>query len=329
MIKFLYRYSAKKHGQGSGLKYPRPRSGFLGIHAVSPTSAEIKRLSRDFGIKPKLFEKYRKEKRSVKYSWNPLSYVMVDYYKSRGAVGVENVLFFAKSNVLITVSGKMLPHYNEIFKKMKVMLPKLKSLGYLLYEIMDYDMEENFEILQINEKKVSKLEEEVTTRPKKETIKDIVNLKRQLLVMWRRFWGSSKIIFNIRKGLTPVKVEQNLARMFDDIHDAYIYQMEMVSTQREMLTDTLTIYETVFSNKLASLSNKINLSVKKLTWIMFILTGIGTVIAVPNTLGTFYGIPHLPLADQSTMIIWTLIVTTIVPVLLFLVYWKKIKPEAG
>ena len=97
MIKFLYRYSAKKHGQGSGLKYTRPRSGFLWIHAVSPTSAEIKRLSRDFGIKPKLFEKYRKEKRSVKYSWNPLSYVMVDYYKSRGAVGVENVLFFARA----------------------------------------------------------------------------------------------------------------------------------------------------------------------------------------------------------------------------------------
>ncbi|MFQ6009881.1 MAG: CorA family divalent cation transporter [Candidatus Aenigmatarchaeota archaeon] len=330
MIKFLYRASPKRYGQGSGLKYPRPRKGFVWIHVTSPTKAEIKRLSKDFGMKETLFEKYRKERRSMKYSWSPLSFVIVDYYPIRGGTGVENVLFFARENVLVTVTEKMLPHYNSIFKKVNLMLPKLKGLGYLLYEIMDYDMEENFEVLHLNERRIAKLEEQMIGRSKqKDIIRDIVSLKRSLLVMWRRFWGTSKIIFSIRKGLTSVKIDPSLARMLDDIHDAYIYQMEMVSAQRETLTDAITINETVISNRLASISNRINLSVRKLTWIMFILTGIGTVIAVPNTLGTFYGIPYLPLQEQFNLITWTLAITVIVPVILFLIYWKKVRPEAG
>ncbi len=228
------------------------------------------------------------------------------------------------------MTKKSLPHYNEAFELTKNKFSTIKNVGYLLYEILDYDVEETYGVLNILETKASAMEKAVLTPENvKEKITNIVNLKRDLLTMWRRFWSSSKILFSLKKGLTPVKIDENLVRLFDDIHDTFVHQMEIVSIQREILTDSLTIYEAVLANRLAIISNKINFSIKRLTWILFVLTGIATVLTVPNTIATFFGIPELPLTGSDYQFILNiLVVSIIIPSVWFYLYWKKIKKEA-
>jgi len=98
---------------------------------------------------------------------------------------------------------------------------------------------------------------------------------------------------------------------------------------KETLTDTITIYQTNISNWLAEISNKINSSIKLLTWVMFLLTGLTLVITVPNTIATIFGIPSFGLSSSvSAYIIELLIASILVPFLLFFVYWRVIKKKA-
>ena len=297
---------------------------------ANPNKQETEKIRKDFHLHDRIFEKYYKERRSIRYFFKPLSFTIVDYYVKKSKIMVEDVLFIVGENYLITISKEVLPHYNEAFELTKTKFASIKNIGYLLYEILDYDIEETYNVLNVAEKKVSDMEKAILTpEDVQRKITNIITFKRDLLTMWRRFWSSSKILFSIKKGLTPIQVDDNLIRLFDDLHDTYVHQMEIVSIQREVLTDALTIYESVLANRLATISNKINLSLKRLTWVMFVLTGIATVLTVPNTIATFFGIPELPLTGSDyQFIINILVVSMIIPSVLFYWYWKKVKREA-
>jgi Mg2+ and Co2+ transporter CorA len=128
--------------------------------------------------------------------------------------------------------------------------------------------------------------------------------------------------------MTPIKIDAELMRQFDHIHDMFLYQMDIVTTQREVLTDALTIYETVLANRLASISNRINTSIKRLTFIMFFWTAMAVILSIPNTIATVLGIPEWPLTVDAWGIIATvLVLSMIIPSIWFYVYWKRLKSE--
>lgn len=328
MMKFLYK-NADRVVSGEGTKIPNGK-GIVWIYAISPTESEISALVEKFDLNPAIFKKFVKEKRSVRYSFNPLTFVLVDYYVESGKFFLEDVLYVIGDRYIITVTNKKLRHYEDCFDIMKTKMTKIRGVGYIFYEILDFDIEETYGVLSLTEKAVSDIEKGILVPGDiKEKVSAIVSFKRNLLLMWRRFWSSSKIVFTIKKGLTPIKVDSNLAMLLDDIHSSLIHQMEIVSSQREVLTDSLTIYEAVHANKLALVSNKINVSVRRLTWVMFILTGIGTVLTVPNTIATIFGIPEWPLDKTSWQsIAFLLIVSLLVPSVMFYFYWKFVKTEA-
>lgn len=323
MIKYLYKFSEKEFGSGSGFNYPKPKKGFLWIHLTKPDQKEITKIRNDFKLADLIFEKFSKEVRSTRYFFKPLTFVMVNYYLKNKSIEVENVLFIVGENYIITITKTPLPHYDEIYKGVFERIKFFKlNVGYLLHEILDNDAEQNFEVLHEVEIKISQMEKGILVYKKMtEKIKEIIEYKRYLLRMWRRFWGSSKILFSIKKGLTPIKMDENLVRLFDDIHDTFIYQMEIISVQREVLTDALTIYEAV-------IANTINSGIKRLTVIMFIWTAIATVLSIPNTVATIFGIPEWPLTvDVWEFIAFVLVISALVPILWFYLYWKKLKME--
>lgn len=329
MLKFLWK-SEGKTGIGTGSKYPKPKKGFVWIHSVNPSQAEIAKLRSTFGLKDTVFEKFKTERKTTRYYFKPLTFTLVDYYVVKGKVMLEDVLFIVGENFLITITNKPLPHYDKMFKNIHDRLRDMKSVGYVFYEILDWDAEENFDVLALTERKISVLEKAVlTSEAIRRKIEGIVDYKRYLLNVWRRLWSSSKIVFSVKKGLTPIKVDADLLRLFDHVHDTFVYQMEIVTTQREVLTDSLTIYEAVLANKLANISNKINTGIKKLTLIMFLWTAIAVILTVPNTIATILGIPEWPITvDAWQFIAIVLAVSTIIPMVWFYLYWKKIKLEA-
>ena len=330
MITFLYKTGKNKFGSGKGSKYPIAKAGFIWLHLTNPSSQEITKVRNDFGIANALFEKIYKEKNSVRYTFKPLAFTLVDYYTEGRNIKVEDVLFIIGEHFLITITKTKLKHYDEIFKLISERLKDFGTdVGYILHEILDYDAEGNFDVLSLTEGKISELEKAVLDADDiHKKVMSVITYKRYLLQMWRRLWSTSKIIFSIKNGATPIKVDVELLRLFDHVHDTFIYQIDIVTTQREVLTDALTIYEATLSNRLATISNKINSGLKKLTFIMFFWTAIATILSVPNTVATIFGIPEWPLTvDAWGFIAFILIVSTLVPLIWFWIYWKKIREE--
>ncbi len=238
-------------------------------------------------------------------------------------------MFVIGENYILTITNEHLVHYDEIYSMIFEKAHSIKNVGYLFYEILDRDVEENFDVLNITENRIIAIEKGILTPDGvKRKVTEVIEFKRYLTQMWRRFWRSSKILFSIKKGLTPVKVDDNLIRLLDDIHDTYIYQMEMVGSQKDVLTDALTIHESVLANRLAKISNKINSGLKRLTVVMFFWTAVATILSIPNTIATIFGIPEWPITGEMwKMIALLLAIFTIVPVIWFYKYWQKFKEE--
>ena len=100
--------------------------------------------------------------------------------------------------------------------------------------------------------------------------------------------------------------------LFDTTHEELTRQVDIVETYREILSDTINVH-------LSAISNKINLSIKGLTVIIFYLTIVTTVTAFPNTVATFFGISQF--GNTSIIIIVVAIAFSIV--LPFIWLWRK------
>ncbi len=332
MIRFLYK-TPEKSGRGEGLGYPEINKGFVWANVTNPTKEEIAAIQQKFSLPESILIRFHNEKSSIRYYLKPLVFTFVDYYLDNDKIKTEDVLYIVGENYIVTISATRLNHYDEEFENLYQKLDDLPlNVGYMLYELLDVDAEENYDVLQITENKVAEIEKNVLSQyfdPEK--VREIVQYKRYLLSMWRRWRGNSKMIYMIRKGVTPIKITDTLMISFSQLHDTFVSQMEIVLTQREALTDSISIYESFISNRLATISNKMNFTLKNMTFIMFLWTAIATIISVPNTLATIgFSIGEL----VASMLSWqkisiVLFVSSIIPVLWFLIYWKKLRVEYG
>lgn len=71
-------------------------------------------------------------------------------------------------------------------------------------------------------------------------------------------------------------------------------------------------------------TRKLNKSIEKLTLIMAFLTVVSVAISIPNTIGTFYGIPSLSAMVDSWFMLATLVVSIVVALWWGKHYWDKV-----
>jgi Mg2+ and Co2+ transporter CorA len=329
MIKWLYQ-DEKQSKSGKDLKYAVPDKGVVWIFAVSPTDEELKKISKDFALPLKILKSYSKERRSVRYSFEPFACTFVDYNLSGDKIKRTNVLYFVAKNFIITVLEGPIQSYDFVFSELSENMENVKiSSIRALIEILDADIEENYDVLENIENQVAELERELATKRRDWHIERVIELRRTLNRMSRAFWGSSRITYFLRAGLGSLKISQLEARRMEDLHEGFIHQLDIISNHKEILTDIVTIYQVNISNWLATISNKINSSIKLLTWVMFLLTGLTLVITVPNTLATVFGIPYFGLSSSvSGYIVELLIASILIPFVLFFVYWRLIRKRA-
>ncbi len=158
--------------------------------------------------------------------------------------------------------------------------------------------------------------------------------KRQLAMLSKHLWREREIIYDFRNGhiqmLVPSKEQ---ARRLDDLFNSLLFEMNTVENLRDVLSDVLDIHHSV-------VSNRINSSIEKLTIVTVWLAIVATISAFPNTIATIFGIPYLPLeAEKAVFEIagfsvypWELVasllaISTIVPTLVLIGWWKKLNAK--
>jgi len=219
------------------------------------------------------------------------------------------VIVFSK-NFLVTVAKKEIqPIVNTAKERMSK--AKVDPPSQVAYFILDEIVANHYVHIEKLEDLTAKIEEEVVEKTSSETLKRIFKLKTNMISFNKILWYERGLIFNLHKcddGCMAAKARA----LFDTTHEDLTRQIDIVETYREILSDAINVH-------LSAISNKINLSIKGLTVVIFYLTIVTTVTSFPNTVATFFGISQF--GNTNIVIIIVAILVSIVLPLIWL--WRK------
>ena len=219
------------------------------------------------------------------------------------------VLAFSK-NFLVTVAQKEIqPIFNNAKERMSK--PKIDPPSQVAYYILDEIVASHYVHIEKLENLTATIEEEVVEKTSQDTLKRIFKLKTNMISFNKILWYERGLIFNLHKCGDSCMVAK-ARNLFDTTHEDLTRQIDIVETYREILSDAINVH-------LSAISNKINLSIKGLTVVIFYLTIVTTITSFPNTVATFFGIAQF--GNTHILIITTALVLSIVLPLIWL--WKK------
>ncbi len=294
----LFREGKVKKGEGFNYRVPK-RDEYLLIFLTRPTEAEIKKAVRDFRIDPEPLNNYVKETHSRRYITKPFQFVMRSTFLEKDTIGYANLLFILMNRVLIVSVSKPSEFYEEILEDLAEVFEKTKvrSIGHILYNFLQEDVDENYDVLGKIEQRIRDVEARVSKIKPNDTrmsVDDILALKRQLFRMSRQFWATTRVVSLIRIGVAQVEIDKESERLLGDVHETFLHQIDVAAAQKEMVSDVLNVYSTTLSNILAISSNELNKIMKR-------LTSYATLVLIPTLVASIYGMnfQNLPLAEAK------------------------------
>ena len=299
MIRHLT-FRAGKVKKGVKLNYRVPRKGeYLLIFLTRPSYQEINKLTKDFRFDAEPLKTYVRETHSRRYITKPFQFVMRTAYIQKTSIGYSNLLFILLNRTLIVAASKPAEFYDEIIEDIAESFQKIeaRSIGHILYNFLQEDVDENYEVLGRLEQQIRDVEAKATRTTLMDTrvrVEDILALKRQLFRLSRQFWATTRIISLIRIGVAQIEIDKESERLLGDVHETFLHQIDLAAAQKEMVSDVLNVYSTSISNISALQANELNLVVKR-------LTSYAALLLVPTLIASIYGMnfTNLPLSDHT------------------------------
>lgn len=287
------------------------RVGKVWLELKEPTADELAAVAEKSGI-PADFLELPAASNFINLRIEP-EYVLINFVVVREILEDKKidplVVAFSK-DLLVTVES----HLNEgILGLVKTRMNKAKvdPPALVAYYIVDEIVAANFEHLEKIEEVTAEVEEHVLEKADKETLKGIFRLKSRLISFNKVLWYERGLIFNLRKCEADC-LTAKARNLFDTTHEYLARQIDIVETYREILSDAINAY-------LSTVSNRINASIRRLTFVMFYLTIITTITSFPNTVATFFGISQFGQTD-ALIIFVVLILSIILP---FVWLWRR------
>jgi len=219
------------------------------------------------------------------------------------------VMGFSK-NFLVTVTKKEIQTIINSAKE-RMSKTKVDPPSQVTYFIIDEIVANHYLQIEKLENLTAKMEEEVVEKTSPDTLKKIFKLKSNMISFNKILWYERGLVFNLKK-CDRNCIDARARALFDTTHEELTRQVDIVETYREILSDAINVH-------LSAISNKINLSIKGLTVVIFYLTIVTTVTSFPNTVATFFGISQF----GNTNIIIISIAILISIVLPFIWLWRK------
>jgi magnesium transporter len=219
------------------------------------------------------------------------------------------VLAFSK-NFLVTVAKKEIqPIINTAKERMSK--TKIDPPSQVTYFVIDEIVANHYLQIEKLENLTAKMEEEVVEKTSSEILKKIFKLKSNMISFNKILWYERGLVFNLKK-CDGNCMDERARVLFDTTHEELTRQVDIVETYREILSDAINVH-------LSAISNKINLSIKGLTIVIFYLTIVTTVTSFPNTVATFFGISQFGNTNIA-IISGAILVSIILP---FIWLWRK------
>ncbi|HEV8343605.1 MAG TPA: magnesium/cobalt transporter CorA [Candidatus Binatia bacterium] len=257
----------------------------LWFHLDSPTQEELSFLEKELKIHPLTIEDILKQNQRPKIECFE-NYV----YLALHPLATRNKLEIVPSELDLVLGKQWLvsSHYgalpgviegSSVHERLTNALPH--GADFLLYTIVDLVVDGYFPILDVIEEEIEDLEDYLLTRVQPEDMKRLLYLKRSLIRVRHAVTPQREVFNELTRHDLPFIGAQH-ALYFRDVYDHLIVVVEELDSLREILSGALEIH-------LASMSNQLNVTIKRLTaW--------GTIFVVITAITGIYGMnfEHMP-----------------------------------
>jgi magnesium transporter len=200
----------------------------------------------------------------------------------------EQISIFLGHNTLITIQESPNKAWEPVHQRIKNKGSRLRGAdaSFLMYSLLDANMDCCFPILEHYGDRAEELEALILENSRNNTINEIHQLKRDLLLMRRVLWPMREVVSGLQRDLH--ECVSDMTRVYlRDLYDHVIQIIDIIEIYREMTSDLTETY-------MSSVSNRMN-------EIMKVLTMIGTLFIPLTFLAGVYGMNfrYFPELDQA------------------------------
>jgi magnesium transporter len=230
-----------------------------GIHQVDI----LEKCGAIFGLHPLVLEDILNTGHRPKYEEHDdflfLVLKMLNLPENGSEIRIEQVSLIVGRNHLLTFQEQEGDLFDGVRERLRGNRGKIRKHGadYLAYALIDAIVDGHFVILEKIGDKIEKLEDELLSRPSPETLHQIHNLKREMILLRKSVWPLRELIGRLQRAESPL-IAENTGIFLRDVYDHTIQIIDTVETFRDMLAGMLDLY-------LSSISNRMNEIMKVLT----------------------------------------------------------------
>jgi len=193
-----------------------------------------------------------------------------------GHIRSEQISIFLGHKTLLTFQENSGDVWNGVRQRLQTPGARLRAgdASFLLHSLLDAIVDSCFPLLEHYGDRLEDVEAEVLERPTPESIKDIHELKRELLLLRRAVWPMREVISALQREQHDCLSEQTRTYM-RDVYDHAVQIIDIVETYREVAMGLTETYMTAMGNRLNE--------------VMKVLTIIGTIFIPLTFLAGVYG----------------------------------------
>ena len=173
---------------------------------------------------------------------------------------IEQVSFVLGKHYLLTVQEEpQRDCFGSVRDRIRINKGSLRKSGpdYLTYALLDAIIDGFFPVLEVYGERIEDLEDEVVTKPTRQTLQKIYEIRRELLALRRSIWPQRDAINSLIRDESDL-ISPNVRIYLRDCYDHTIQVLDMVETYRELASGLMDVY-------LSSVGNKMNEIMKLLT----------------------------------------------------------------
>jgi len=242
-----------------------PRSGgvrWLNVHGVHDT-ALLSSIGERFGLHPLVIEDVlNTDQRPKVDDFDDYLFVVVHLYglgQPGSGVASDQISMVIGRDFVLTFQERPSGTFAPIRQRLRAERSPLRRVGadYLAYSLLDAVVDSYFGIIERLTEHAETLEDQIIARPQAETLREIHALKREVIHLRRTLWPLRETLNALHRGQADFfRPETQL--YLRDVYDHAVHVLESLEDLRDLLTGLLDIY-------LTTLSNRVNLEVRKLT----------------------------------------------------------------
>ncbi|NIT36412.1 MAG: magnesium/cobalt transporter CorA [candidate division Zixibacteria bacterium] len=233
---------------------------------------------------------------------------MLNYDEESDELTTEQLSLVLGPNYVLSFQEREGDAFDAVRDRLRNSKGRIRTVGadYLAYALVDAVVDNYFVILEQIGERVGLLEEKVAEDPKPETLHNIHNLKREMIILRKSVWPLREVVNALGRGDTPL-VRKTTRVFLKDVYDHTIQVIDAVETYRDVLAGMLDLY-------LSTVSNRMN-------EVMKVLTVIATIFIPLTFIAGIYGMnfqfmPELSW-NWSYPLVWVVMAAVAVTMLIF------------